>query len=509
MCSNIKIYKFGIIYNMQSYDLDRNPKRFTGNDKLYNRNFFGSNNTRPPENGNDVERLTLEREFGKSSFDERSDNISMNSNKSNGVGEITGNQLDKDRIDRGMPMRSQYTTKKELYDGNKYLDFNLHDKVPKSKSKIGYNESNNYSAFAEIGASTSSLTSQINPIFIVSNSIEKFGSNVYECLIDTLPNSGFIVNTIGLYTLFSGLYLGSNHNTQNELEKFFNYPQKGILHKSLSKIVHDVNSIINIKNLMIVSKNIPHNIEFRKHISEFCVYAPVNINDRVRESQKLNYIIDNMMNTKMKNSIKPGHLENLQVMFMTVGVIHPRWYYSFDRVAPGMFFGYDMNKKMNFLQSLGKSYNYYEDNEHQLIELRCGNNGGLFFGILLHKDVFVPETNEKLQFYISHAKTTILDDVRIPMFTQDSKLRYNNTLKNLGLSSVFLQITADELFPKRVQLHDIIQNMKIIIDGTSYKNDPPQSKGVSSMRKFVADRPFMYYLRLGSTNTIIMNGMYQ
>jgi serine protease inhibitor len=239
------------------------------------------------------------------------------------------------------------------------------------------------------------------------------------------------------------------------------------------------------------------------------VYAPVDINDCGRESQKLNYIIDNMMNTKMKNSIKPAHLENLQLMFMTVGVIHPKWYFSFDRISPGIFHGYDMDKKMNFLQSLGKSYNYYEDNEHQLIELRCGINGEMSFGILLHKDVFIPETNDKLQFYISHAKATILDDVRIPMFVQDSKLRYNNTLKNLGLSSIFLQIIADELFPKRVQLHDIIQNMKIIIDGSSYKHDPPHAKGVTSMRKFIADRPFIYYLRLASTNTIIMNGIYQ
>ena len=51
--------------------------------------------------------------------------------------------------------------------------------------------------------------------------------------------------------------------------------------------------------------------------------------------------------------------------------------------------------------------------------------------------------------------------------------------------------------------------MKIVVDNSAYNYAHAQSKGVSSMRKFIANQPFMYYLRLKGTNTIIMNGVFQ
>ena len=106
------------------------------------------------------------------------------------------------------------------------------------------------------------------------------------------------------------------------------------------------------------------------------------------------------------------------------------------------------------------------------------------FGILLHKKNQTNETNEKLHFYIEHAQETTLEEVRIPIFTQDLKFRYNNAFKKMGLNSIFHKITANELFPEgNVILHDIIQNVKIIIDDASFENSD-NTKGVHSILKF-------------------------
>lgn len=478
---------------MHSYDSERKEKKFSGNDKLYNRNFSRQKPT------NDVDRLCMEREFGKSSFDERSND----SNQS--TGEITGKKREDENIGRGMPMRSQYTIKKATYDENKYLDFNLTAKAP--KSKIQSNDGP-YSAFADIGMSTTTLTNQIDPMYILRNSIGKIGTNINEYFMTVLKNS-FIINTFGLYSLFGCLYLASDHITQNELGKFFNYPKKDILHNNLLKIHRNMDKLsdmINVKNLIVAANNIPYNHEFTKTIDKFCLFARVDIANPTKESEKLNTIINRMMQTQMRNPVVPGNLENLQLMFMTVGVVHPIWTYPFEKIIKGKFMGNEKDRQENFLISFSKSYLYFEDNEQQLIEFKCGGKE-MGFGVILPKKTHSTISNENIHHYISHAKATVLDEVRIPMFSQDLKLRYNNTLKNLGLNSVFLQITAEEFFPKRVQLHDIIQNIKIVIDGSSL-GESDNTRGYRSIHRFIANKPFMYYIRLIQTDTIIINGLY-
>jgi serine protease inhibitor len=491
---------------MHSYNSERREKKFTENDKLYNRNF--SSEHKP----NDVDRLCLEREFGKSSFDEKS-NDSKQSNRSNQsmLGEITGKKKVDENIGRGMPMRSQYTVKKSTYDENKYLDFNLTAKAP--KSKIQYNDtsfSGPHSSFADINMSTTTLTNQIDPMYILRNSVGKIGTNINEYFMKVLQNS-YIINTFGLYSLFGCLYLASDHITQNELGKFFNYPKKDILNSNLLKIhknVEKLNDMINVKNLIVSGNNIPYNQEFTKMIDKFCVFIRVDITNPTKESEKLNTIINRMTQTILRNPVVPSNLENLQLMFMTVGVVHPIWTYPFEKIVKSKFIGIERDRSENFLVSFSKSYLYFEDNENQLIEFKCGDKGnGMGFGIILPKKTQVLVSNENIHHCISHAKATVLDEVRIPMFSQDLKLRYNNTLKNLGLNSVFLQITAEEFFPKRVQLHDIIQNIKIVVDGSSL-GETDNTRGYRSIHRFIADKPFMYYIRLIQTDAIIMNGLY-
>lgn len=456
---------------------------------------------------NAVNRLDVERQFGRNSHNDNSDNDSRGSGI---VGEITGARHKDQDIDRGLPMRAQYTAKKPIYDQNKYLDFNLHSQAPKTKSNVKYSESNNYSSFADINASTTTLSNQIDPLYIINNSIDKLGSNINEYFMSTLSNSNYLINTIGLYSLFGALYIASDHVTQNEIEKFFNYPRKEILHKTLHQMfssMANLTDIANIKNFMVADKKIPYNPEFGKTIRSFCIFSQVDITNPVRESQKFNYIIDNMMQTQMRNPILPSNLQQLQVMFMSVANIHPIWTYSFEKIVKGIFQGYEQDRQENFLLSFSRSYLYCEDNENQLIEFKCGSHGEIGFGIVLPKKAQKMVTNENIRLYISHAKQTVLDEIRIPMFTQNLKLRYNNTLKKLGLNSVFLQITAEDLFPQRVQLHDIIQNVKITVDNSSF-GSTENTRGQRSMIRFIANKPFMYYVRSTGTDTIMMNGNY-
>ena len=463
------------------------------NDKLCDRNFSNVYN-----DDSHFQRMEIERDFNIK-LEEKSDNNSDGSQHSSNIGEITGEKIKKKMIiDKGMPMRSRHTLKKPLYDQN--INFDLHEKV-NTKTNIQYDDNNQTSPFAELGEVEETLTSQLNPMNVLSNSIEKFGTILYN---------NFIINTIGLYSLFVSLYMASDHITEIEMGKFFNFPKKEILYQTLSNTIAIINNspdVFRMKNLIVLGNNIPCIREFYETIKQFCMFVRVNIQNPITESKKLNYVVNKILRGKIRNPTVPANIMNLQMMFMSISIVRPIWTYAFDKIIKDDFNGHNEYRKILYLVSVRKSYNYFEDTNHQLIEIKCGK-GQIVFGVLLHKNMLSAETNKNLHFYISHIKPTILDEVRIPKFTQDVKLRYNSILKNLGLNSVFVQITAKDFFPEKIQLHDVIQNIKVIIGGETLGLSN-NMKGQRSMKTFVANKPFAYYFRITETNTIIMNGLFQ
>lgn len=492
---------------MRKYNTNENMNGTINNRKLFDRNFQNINSTK--NNKSNIDRLFLEREFDK--------NKNSDSDYEN-LGEITGDTMNGNNIDKGMPMRSQYNPKKPIYDSNKYLDFNLYDKKP-SKQKVGYcDDNNNYSSYADINNSMTSITQQVNPEYILTNSVEDIGSKMFKIMFNSLPNNNFMLCSFGLYSLFSSLYLLSNGNTENETKKFFNLPEKNIVNKSLYKLNNSISlsksgNMINIKNFFVLGNNIPCNLEELKMIEQFCTIIQVNIKNPVKEALKLTYLIDRLMGKQMRNPVTSTNIENLQIMLMTAVVIHPKWNNTFDRMGKGIFYGYEAERKQEYLISNGKVFPYFEDNEHQLIEINfdgAGDNAQYAFGIILHKTNQITETNEKIHFYIDHMKPTTLDEVRIPTFTQDLKFRFNNIMKKMGYKTPFYKIHAPNIFPEgNVQLHDIIQNVKIIINNSVREGSFHPTRGCHTIQKFIVDKPFFYYFRSIETKTIFINGLFQ
>lgn len=429
-----------------------------------------------------------------------SDNDSQNS-------KLKIQNIEHDDIDRGMPMRSQYNPKKYLFDANKYLDFNLYEQKPK-KSKVKFDS--NFDDYADVGTSMVSMTQQINPIYVMNMSLDKFGTILFKKMYESIRNDNFIVSSFGLYSLFCSLYLISNYDTEIEFKKFFNFSEKESVMKSMIKIFNEINKIdemVNIKNFLIYGNNIPNEKTALDKILKFCMIASVDIKNPKNEADKLTFIINKLLKNTMRNPITISNIENLQIMLMTTSVIHPIWTFSFKEIIIGNFLGFEKNRKQKYIVSYNKVFSYFEDNEKQLLEIKCGN-GELMFGLIMHKKIQINETNQNIQNYIQHMKQITLEEVRIPIFTQDLKIRYTNIIKKLGLQTIYMKLST-EAFPEgNVIIHDIIQNVKIIIDEKSM-NLQNNLKGEHSIQKFIADKPFLYYFRLTKTNTILFNGLFQ
>jgi len=486
------------------------------NAKLFDRNFQTVNYNKHNQN---VDRLVGERDFGMN------DNASQGSDSDN-FGEITGNSMKQDQINKGMPMRSQYNPRKPVHDANKYLDFNLFQEKPTKKTKVkSYDandvvntnlngDTNNYSSFADIGTSMNLMSQQLNPTNVINNGVDRLGSKITGILLNSsVSKSNFTVCTFGLYSLFSSLYLISNENTELEIKKLFAFPKKNIVGESLHKIINTLNKIkdvIKIRNFFVFGNNIPYNPNALKAIEAFCMPAQVDISNPHNEAKKLSLIVNKSLGVNMRNPVVAANIDNLQIMLMTIAVIYPVWDTPFDKIAKGLFSNGHKELKQYYLASFGKVYPYFEDNDCQMLEV-SSSNGKLMFGVLLNKkntNYTDDDINKKISLYTEHLKPTTLDEVRIPAFSQDLKFRYNNIFKKFGLKTPFNGISSNVFSEGNPLLHDVISNVKIVIDNSYSKNSNTQRSKNMTINKFIANKPFVYYFRFAESSTILLNGYY-
>lgn len=425
-------------------------------------------------------------------------------------GEITGNEFNIAEFERGLPIRSQNTSiKKQL--NNEHFDFDLFDDKPSKLNVSNYDPSLTQGGeFADISTSMSKMSSQLNPTSICSSQIDRLNNNLYYFLFNSYENA-YMTNGYGLFNLFASLFFPSAGTTEIELKKFFGFPRKEDLFKGLSKIndaTESIDQMIRFRNFLIIGSDVPYNPNYHDQIKDFCIFVRINTERPNSEAKKMNDMIHKIIGYEMRNVITPENLNNLQLMLLSTAVVNPVWSSPFDKISTGTFQGLKYDTKMNFLHSVGKCYGYFEDTNHQMLEIKCmGNN--LTMGFLLYKEEESNLDDARLHFYINHMRECVMDEVKVPMFEDDFKLRYSKTFQKLGLNSIFTKMISPQLFPENVILQDVVQNIKIIINDNAVDNKQKNNKGYVANRRFICDRPFLFYFRLVKTDTILMMGMFQ
>jgi hypothetical protein len=314
------------------------------------------------------------------------------------------------------------------------------------------------------------MSSQIDSKSVCSKGIESLGFFLLNNMIPIIDRS-FVINSLGLYNIFGALYMASKGNTEVELKNYFSYPKRDALYRGLTEITDGLESI-------------------SKHI-KFGSYV----------------LFSNRFAYNMKNMVTPDNLDKMDVILLNSSVITPIWKQKFDYIDERVFKSSHGDMRCEYMTSVGKTHGYYEDSKIQIVELCCAGDK-LTMGIIIAKELEIPKLNEeRIHFYIQHLKPTILDEVSIPMFKTQTKLRYTNILKKTELKTVFMDLIIPEFISDDCKLDDVIQNIEIIISNRSINNNEV-NRGYRTIRKFVASTSFIYYFRYAPTNTIITLGIY-
>lgn len=441
--------------------------------------------------------------------DEQRDNYKKLPNQNRMFGEITGDELDdSNNFEKGMPIRGQFTMKKPVYDSNSHLDFNLYEKKADNKS-VSYFDPSTNADFTDIKVSMNKVSNQIKPVGVCSNGIEKIGWSLYNILLGIINKSNFILNNIGLYTIFSSIYIGSSETTELELKNYFGYPKKDIVFKGMGEILYELDKLekmINFKNIILVGNDVPINIKYADLVRDYTHIIRVDIDKPDNEAKRINKLIEKIMGAELRKPIISDNLVNLQLMFMNLAIIHPVWLIAPNNVINDVFQGKILDRQTKYMYFVSKTFKYFEDKSIKLLEMECAGNYSV--GFILGKNSNLPDLdNDKIKFYISGAKPTVIDEVKIPMFKQDFKMRYTNLLKETDFVAPFVKMTVPEFIPESGVLHDVVQNISIIIDDITV-NKTVNNKDYQTSRNFICNNPFIYYIRMTDLDCIIVIGTY-
>lgn len=452
-------------------------------------------NQRGYKNQLDVDRIMLERQMTTHNFDSDDDVY---------VGEVTGEEFDpSDVYAKGMPLRSVHTVRRSQYDNNDHLDFNLFDKIDKKQSKQIYYNDTSSGDYAGLDEAMRTITRGTDPYETCVGDINSttcwLHSEMYPVHTDD-----YIINGFGLFSGFGVLYLISRGNTELELKNYFGFQDKKHLNAGLLTIrgkTNDFREQIVIDNYLINDRNLPNRIDIAKKLKSLIFSVVINTGFIKQETDRVNDIIktvsglDNIISTNTLTKSESG------ISMISVAKISPYWSFGIDEIVNGRY----KDNATKFIRFVGKTFDYFEDAERQLVEIPMFGDVFVIGMILTKQSNDSPTSLNSLSTSINFIKPTVLDEVIFPMIKKRYKLRYNKTLQKTGMNLVFSEQELSGLFPESGSLDDCIQYVDLSF-GTKSANGRCNNKGYRTTRKFIANRTFEFYLRNIENNCIMMMG---
>lgn len=488
----------------------------TSNDyKLNNRMYEASqyNNT----NNSNIDRMLSDRDNIILEDKRFNKQAKRNYIKKQKMGEITGEEFESQKIDQGMPLRSQFNPKKNDVDleksYNKYLDFNIFDDdQQESNLEISYFDPTGNSAFSFSDIGKNDSPKKTEPIYLISNSITDYSFFIYENLRN-LTQDNTLFSTHSIFDILSVLYIASKSGSESELKNYLSFVDKDTVFTGCLGLKKYINKseCYDYQNILLISKKNPVNSEFINYISPLVTCFTVNTNESEKEANKLNIYLNSHYNNILGTIFRPDHLNNLNITCLTVGLLRPVWKIPFDKIIKSKFMGKEISIK-DMMYSSGKTHKYFEDDNFQVLEMEMYDD--IFsMGFLLPKKITnkLPQINLKdFDIYTEHMKYSVMDEIIIPKFKTQCKLRVSNILKKTGLNNIFNNIDLPELLGNQSKITDFVQNFTLLVDEKYIinNNNSHKFRGAISNRKFIVNRPFIYYIKLKTTNTIILMGQY-
>lgn len=332
----------------------------------------------------------------------------------------------------------------------------------------------------------------------------EFAFELLNNYLVALPTNKIILSPYEIMTILIALYRGSNELTEKEIQSLLSCSDKETMLKMINATTLTIPRMNSFSALFIA--NLFHiNKSYQQTISPIVTISKLDSSRPEEEVHRINKQISQETGYASQFLSLDFVQPNTGILAINTCQFRSTFRYQFESIKPESFYGYTL-KIIPMMTATNTSQLYTEDSMNQLIELFYSNN--MTLGVLLPKNkTTINKTDWAiLKLYIENLKKTNIGQIKLPKFTQQSKFDLRKMLENMGAKEMFYNANFSTISSEKLNISAILHQTTISIDeaGTELGQESP-----TSTIKFIANHPFIYYIRHLPSGLIQFVGVYQ
>jgi serpin B len=362
------------------------------------------------------------------------------------------------------------------------------------------------------------------------NYVNNFANHLYTINKDV--KDSWIMSPLSVLFCIGMFYRGTDGGTEKEIKSLLKINKKDMCNNLI--VLKDVlnKNLVKMTNVIYLSDRVKNNIlpEFREDINKFGMFDTVDIYKPAQEISRINTFVEQHTNNLIKNLLPGGSItpDTLVILLNTI-YFKSIWEIPFSKRSTKLnsqFNSIDKKKTVDMMTQYCKYFPYYEDKKYQILELSY-KDSSCVFGIILPKKLTdkINITPNQLKTYWKKLHNTEITLLNIPKFRIEYNDELSGKLQSMGLRTMFQNASVNDMIDikntdikRSICVDKVIHKAVIIVDeegteaaaatvtsmceiqGMDYNFSPPIN--------FIADHPFMFYIRETVTNCIIFQGQF-
>lgn len=349
----------------------------------------------------------------------------------------------------------------------------------------------------------------------ICESNNRFTFDLYFKLKDKEEN--ILFSPFSINSAFLIVYEGSRENTKRQIEQVFGFPEEKIRRPNFAKIFNEINRenkkyTLYTANALWVQRGYKILKDYEEIVKKYYISKIENL-DFIGETEKSREIINSWVSEKTKGKIKDlipqGGLTPLTRAVITNAIYFKgNWLKKFDEKntkEEDFFISEEKKVKVPMMKMVKETFNYFEDDKLQVIELPYDGEEVSMF-IFLPKVFDINSINEYLNYEkfkeIKESMRREEVDLYIPKFKIETRYSLNSILYEMGIKDAFSEIDADfsgisgrkELFISNVYHKAFIEVNEEGTEATAATGIVVEITAIRFRKIFKADHPFVFLI---------------
>ncbi|KFQ53183.1 Serpin B10 [Nestor notabilis] len=359
----------------------------------------------------------------------------------------------------------------------------------------------------------------------------------HECQEDGDKN--ILFSPLSISSALATVYLGAKGNTVDQMAKV-KIGKSDIIHTAFKALNFEINQptknyLLKSVNQLYGEKSLPFSFslalqEYLQLVKKYYSAEPQSVDfvgaaDEIR--REINSKVEHQTEGKIQNLLPPGSVDSLtRLVLINALYFKGNWATKFEAEATRQRpFKINMHTtKPVPMMYLSDKFNwtYVESVQTDVLELPYVNNDLSMF-ILLPSDITGLQKLEKeLTFENLSAWTSpelmekMKMEVYLPRFTLEEKYDLKSTLSRMGLQDVFVEGQADftgmsengDLFLSHVFHKCYLEVNEEGTEAAAASSATLASRSLGATVIFVADHPFLFFIRHNKTKSILFLGRF-